>query len=125
MLSRCCHAVIALWTRGVCLWDGSAVDRHRSTEAPQQLSGFADVHQGGSPIREVRVVYGHGDGTSSKRPEIGGVGILPVIPELVNHLGERICQKIGIFSLIPLTAWCIMNKGSTEMSEFDILGCTH
>ena len=35
-----------------------------------------------------------GDGTSAKRPEIVGVSVLPVVPELIDHLGEKICQKI-------------------------------
>jgi len=42
---------------------------------------------------------------------------LPVIPELIDHLREKVCQKIGLLALIRRTAWCIINKGSIEMSE--------
>ena len=75
------------------------------------------IHERRSPIREDRVASAHSNGTSGKRQEIDGIGILPVIPELVDHLGETVCQKIGLLALIRRTAWCIINKGSIEMSE--------
>ena len=55
------------------------------------------IHVGGSTSREGRVrseKWGLGNGTSTIRPEIGGVDVLPVVPELVYHLGEKVCQKI-------------------------------
>ena len=83
------------------------------------------IHEGRSPILEFWVngkAADHGNGTSSKRPEIRGMGMLPVMPDLVNHLGKEICQKVRLLELIPLTPWCNMNKGSIEMSEPYILG---
>ena len=58
-----------------------------------------------------------GNGSSTERPEIGGVSVLPVVPELIDHLGERICKKAKLPGFVSLTAWCIINKGSNRMSE--------
>jgi len=50
---------------------------------------------------------------------------LPVIPEFVDHLGEKICQKIEPLAFIALTEWCSINKGSIETSEFHTPGYAH
>ena len=47
------------------------------------------VHVRRNPNREIPVrdeILSHGNRASAKCPEIGGVGILPVVPELVDHL---------------------------------------
>jgi hypothetical protein len=51
--------------------------------------------------------------------------VLPVVPELINHLGEEICQKINLIVLPCLTPWCIINKGSVEMSALQMSGYAH
>jgi len=45
-------------------------------------------HEGRSSVRVGRVgrkIFDPGNGTSIKRPEIGGIGVLPVIPKFVDH----------------------------------------
>ena len=60
------------------------------TRAHQEVT---HIQEGRTPIREEQVVLVHANRTSGKRPEIGGIGILPVIPELVDHLGETIMSE--------------------------------
>jgi hypothetical protein len=64
------------------------------------------VHEGRSSSLEGRVereIRSHsGNGTSTERPEIGGVSVLPVVPDLVDHLGEKVSQKINLVAFIPL-----------------------
>jgi len=63
-------------------------------------------HEGRSPIRPFRDSYkvdDYGSGTSIERPEIGRMGVLPVMPELVDHLGEKLSQKIKLLALVFLT----------------------
>lgn len=54
-----------------------------------QKTTHSDI--GRTSIREGRDGYRivkHSNGTSIERPEVGRVGMLPVIPDLVDHLRE-------------------------------------
>ena len=76
--------------------DRSRELREGSLAEPSACQEVTHVHVRRSPGREGCVghkVCDQGSHASTKRPKVGGVGLLPVIPELVDHLGERKIRK--------------------------------
>lgn len=66
--------------------------RVSSLKKYSQEATHSDIGRG--PVREVRIsheVSNSGNSTSIKRPEICGVSVLPVIPDLIDHLAVKTC----------------------------------
>jgi hypothetical protein len=82
---------------GIIIHDAIRGDRRRELQedwSTEQVSrGITHSDIGRSPVGKVRTreksTSNLGSCTSVERPEIGGVSMLPVIPDLVDHLGEN------------------------------------
>ena len=72
---------------------GIAVENYEGVRQLNKcLSETTYVHEGRTTSREDRVgleIFDKGNGASTKRPEVCGTGLLPVIPELVDHLKKK------------------------------------